>query len=386
MLLTLCVLAFVSAQSNAQPIAAKVYAKASPSVVLIEAWTPDGTSQGSGVAVAPGLIVTNHHVVENAQGFILIRQGDSLWRGEVQALDPGRDLALVGLVLRQSEKFTATPAKRRKAGHALRVGEPVFAIGAPLGLEQTLSTGIISGMPMLKDEQVIQTDAAISKGSSGGGLFDNQGNLIGITTAYLAEGQSLNFAVPADHVSTLERQPPIWSGSPHTSLPPRELLVTIARRAMAVAKEKVQAECPPAPELPLPLAKVSAVVLSTRTNGPLLTAGDLTADWVRERVATRLKNHGIFVFANLDEARKAEKYAVTLKIDIDSLNIKDTVFYPWQMEINVLDTTDLAGGGRGEVHVFSFATFGYGGSKAVLKQVSDTLDENVSAVANMLNQ
>ncbi len=383
---SLLVLTILLSQTQGHPTAAKVYSKAAPSVVLVEAWTLDGTTQGSGVVVAPGLIVTNNHVVQDAQGFILIHQNEQVWRGEVQAMEPTQDLALVAIILRRGEKFTPVPVKRRAALKPPQIGESVFAIGAPLGLEQTLSVGIVSGLPEIAGERLMQTDAAISRGSSGGGLFDVNGELVGITTAYLAEGQSLNFAVPAQHISALENRPPLWSETPHTALPPKPLIISMARKLMSAISPSDSGECPKPPELPLPLGRISAVVIDAKTSGPLLTAGDMTADWVRARVTSRLKNHGIFVFSSMEEAQKAERYAVTLKIEISSLNIRDTVFYPWQVEINVVDTTNLAGGGRGKVNVLSYATFGYGGSDAVLKQVTDLLDETVSELANMLNK
>ena len=88
---------------------------------------------------------------------------------------------------------------------ALKVGEPAFAVGAPQGLELSISQGIVSQLrptPLGKDP-MIQTTAAISQGSSGGGLFDSDGRLVGLTTLYYKEGQSLNFAVPISFVALL---------------------------------------------------------------------------------------------------------------------------------------------------------------------------------------
>jgi len=86
---------------------------------------------------------------------------------------------------------------------SLAIGERVYSIGAPEGLELTFSDGIISGFRKNKQARVIQTTAAVSQGSSGGGLFDAQGRLVGITTFYLEEGQNLNFALPGDLVLAL---------------------------------------------------------------------------------------------------------------------------------------------------------------------------------------
>ncbi|HET6521786.1 MAG TPA: trypsin-like peptidase domain-containing protein [Geminicoccaceae bacterium] len=80
---------------------------------------------------------------------------------------------------------------------SLRVGEAVYTLGSPSGLELTLAHGLISGLRRINGANLIQTTAPISRGSSGGGLFDARGNLAGITTWFLSEGQQLNFAIAA---------------------------------------------------------------------------------------------------------------------------------------------------------------------------------------------
>ena len=111
----------------------------------------------------------------------------------LQASNPDKDLALL-----VAPGLTATPARLGQASQ-LKVGEPVYAVGAPQGLELSLSEGIVSqlrgGPP-----PIIQTTVAISQGSSGGGLFNAQGELVGITTFYLKEGQNLNFALPVEWI------------------------------------------------------------------------------------------------------------------------------------------------------------------------------------------
>ena len=79
----------------------------------------------------------------------------------------------------------------------LSVGEKVYTVGEPGGLDVTLGEGIISSLSKHEDIKWIQTSAPISKGSSGGGLFDSRGNLIGITTRFFSTGQNLNFAIAA---------------------------------------------------------------------------------------------------------------------------------------------------------------------------------------------
>ena len=114
-------------------------------------------------------------------------------RPPVKAGDPDKDLCLL-----TAPGLTAKPARLGRAAR-LKVGEPVYAVGAPQGLELSLSEGIVSqlrgGPPPL-----IQTTVAISPGSSGGGLFNAEAELVGITTFYLKDSQSLNFAVPVEWI------------------------------------------------------------------------------------------------------------------------------------------------------------------------------------------
>ena len=111
----------------------------------------------------------------------------------MKAGDPDKDLCLL-----TAPGLTAKPARLGKAAR-LKVGEPVYAVGAPQGLELSLSEGIVSqlrgGPPPL-----IQTTVAISQGSSGGGLFNAEAELVGITTFYLKDAQSLNFALPVEWI------------------------------------------------------------------------------------------------------------------------------------------------------------------------------------------
>jgi len=117
----------------------------------------------------------------------------------LKAGDPDKDLCLL--------KATGLTAKPARLGQAvkLKVGEPVYAVGSPQGLELSLSGGIVSqlrgGPPPL-----IQTTVAISQGSSGGGLFNAEGELVGITTFYLKDGQSLNFALPVEWIGEVARR------------------------------------------------------------------------------------------------------------------------------------------------------------------------------------
>jgi S1-C subfamily serine protease len=88
----------------------------------------------------------------------------------------------------------------------LRTGQRVYAIGAPQGLELTISEGIVSSLRQVDEGTLIQTTAPVSPGSSGGGLFTADGRLVGIVTFQYREGQNLNFALPADWIDAMRNR------------------------------------------------------------------------------------------------------------------------------------------------------------------------------------
>ena|GEM_PF-3176236 len=154
---------------------------------------------GSGVAVGTRDVITNYHVVKEAWSAELVTEsGDRIPVLGMTASDEAQDLALL-LVQGSLEPVSlrSDPA---------RTGEEVVAIGSPVGLTNTVSTGIVSGLRTIDGRDVIQVTAPISQGSSGGGLFDRQGRLIGITFALMEGGQNLNFAIPVKYVRTLVAQ------------------------------------------------------------------------------------------------------------------------------------------------------------------------------------
>lgn len=194
---------FVSAQlicAQAHPdgslSAREVFELASPSVFVIEALDGDGSVKalGSGVAVDSTDVITNNHVVEAATT-VRLRHGDKRWAGSVAEADAKHDFCRIN-----APTLAARPAVISSVSR-LRVGDRVYAIGAPEGLELTLSEGLVSGLRSGDSgESLIQTSAPISHGSSGGGLFNDKAELIGITTFYVKDGQNLNFAIPSDWI------------------------------------------------------------------------------------------------------------------------------------------------------------------------------------------
>ncbi len=169
-------------------------------------------SQGSGVVVGKKEVVTNCHVVEKAAA-VTVRQasgqaGGESWRmtASLLARHDKRDLCL--LFVDELSEPPAASVVRLGSARELSMGEEVYAIGAPAGLELSLSRGIVSqlrGVFGKRSAPVVQTDAAISPGSSGGGLFNGDGELVGITT-FKWKGENLNFALPAEWVLELREQ------------------------------------------------------------------------------------------------------------------------------------------------------------------------------------
>lgn len=178
----------------------KIFQQAAPSVVVIEVSDQNGKgiSLGSGVVIAHGQVVTNCHVIENGDK-VLLRQGQKTWSASLRYRDNERDLCQL-----EASGLESPPA--RLLDGKLATGQRVYAIGAPQGLELTISEGLISSLRDVDAMRYIQTTAAISPGSSGGGLFDSSGRLIGITTFYVAEGQNLNFALPVEWIADLPKR------------------------------------------------------------------------------------------------------------------------------------------------------------------------------------
>jgi serine protease Do len=155
-------------------------------------------SLGSGVVIDPkkGYILTNNHVVANAEEITVRLENGKEYKAEVVGRDPKTDLALIK---------TKNPLDVRSGAplgdsDSARVGEWVMAIGNPFGLERTVTVGILSAKGRVIGagpyDDFLQTDAAINPGNSGGPLFNMKGEVIGINTAIVATGQGIGFAIP----------------------------------------------------------------------------------------------------------------------------------------------------------------------------------------------
>lgn len=175
-------------------------------VTIITAVNDKPVAQGTGFLVsADGVILTNYHVIESGNVAIVKFPDDTVFPVDgVLAADKVRDLAVI--------KIHGKAFRMLTLGNSdlIRVGEEVVAIGNPLGLELTVSNGILSGIRTSKQQggKFLQTTAPISPGSSGGPLFNMEGKVVGITTLYLKGGENLNFAIPINDVKLLLQKQP----------------------------------------------------------------------------------------------------------------------------------------------------------------------------------
>ncbi len=193
-----------------------IYDRVSPAVVMITAnslnpYQPsDRVSRvaGSGVILDnAGLVLTNSHVVFGRQAIAVTLDDGTMLPGQLVGIDPVFDIAVLRISKPSTGPFPVAPVGESSR---LRVGEEVLAIGNPLGLDQTLTRGIISALNrILPDasfslmEPLIQTDTAINPGNSGGPLLNRCGEVVGITTAILPDSQGIGFAIPIDLVKAV---------------------------------------------------------------------------------------------------------------------------------------------------------------------------------------
>lgn len=184
--------------------AAEVFAKTHHAIYMVivtgdEPGVVDVVAQGSAVLIAPGRFVTNCHVLERGKQFVVSRREDKvIERVLLVKFERGRDLCELDLA--QLKPGFDKPVEIATPD-SLHVGETVFAMGSPRGMELTISNGIISGFREANGGmRLIQTTAPFSPESSGGGLFDDQGRLVGITTLIAKDSQNLNFAIPAQYI------------------------------------------------------------------------------------------------------------------------------------------------------------------------------------------
>ena len=185
----------------------EVVRRASPAVVLVSSTTPTGGGLGSGfLANTDGRIITNAHVVKGAEKTTVTFSDGTVESARILGVDESTDIAVLG-VARTPKGVTPVPLGR---SDGLVVGQDVVAIGNPYGFERTATTGIVSALKRVITspngftiQNVIQTDAAINQGNSGGPLFDRDGRVIGMNSQIARENGGnvgIGFAIPIDTI------------------------------------------------------------------------------------------------------------------------------------------------------------------------------------------
>lgn len=173
----------------------EIYDKVANSVYLIKSSTVSGDSAfGSAVAVKDDVVATNCHVALHGTGILVIVNKEKI-PGQLVYADRKHDMCLVKVPGAHFQPVMIRPSETTK------IGEEVYAIGNPEGLERSISRGLISNRYMTNEGLILQTDAAISPGSSGGGLFDSNANLVGLTTAKTVKGEGIGFVISSELIT-----------------------------------------------------------------------------------------------------------------------------------------------------------------------------------------
>ncbi|WP_392544352.1 trypsin-like peptidase domain-containing protein [Oryzobacter telluris] len=283
-------------------------AAVTPSVVSITATSQQGGAQGSGVIIdAKGHVLTNNHVVSGAQKLTVTLSDGRTFDAEVRGTDPSTDLAVITISGAPSDLEPVAIGD----SDALKVGDPVMAVGNPLGLSGTVTTGIVSALnrpvrtegesssqdPFQQSQtepvvtNAIQTSAAINPGNSGGALVNAAGQLVGINSSIASLGSSssgqsgnigIGFAIPVSEATTIARQL-IDSGTAthaYLGVTPKDGSASDGSGSMAGAEVTSVGDGTPAAQAGL---KVGDVI--TAVDGERVESADSLVGHIRERSA-----------------------------------------------------------------------------------------------------
>ncbi len=177
----------------------QIYEKINDCVVVVHSYdfSNNLSTRGSGVVINDkGWIVTNYHVFAECERMEIKHNSKEVKYTDIIGVDVEKDILILKI-----DDFSFPPIPIANSDN-LKVGQRVYAIGSPLGLENSMSEGIISGIRNVEERNrnYIQITASISAGSSGGAVVNSRGELIGISTMTLKEGQNLNFAIPVNDI------------------------------------------------------------------------------------------------------------------------------------------------------------------------------------------
>jgi len=207
-LLPLTVLAQSNPQGAAQSFdSAEITKKVAPAVVLIKGTTDTTEGLGTGFIISiDGKIATNLHVIGSFRhAGVELASGEKFDSFTVLAFDPRRDIAIIKI------PGFDLPTVPLGNSNNVQVGEPVLVVGSPLGLQGSVTTGVISSIrddPFGGGFKVLQTDAPSNPGNSGGPLVNRQAQVIGIITFKIRGGENINFAIPINYLHGLMDSPP----------------------------------------------------------------------------------------------------------------------------------------------------------------------------------
>jgi S1-C subfamily serine protease len=281
-----------------------------PAVVGLHVRADKRGGSGSGVIVAPdGLILTNSHVVGGANRMAVTTADGRNLNARVVGDDPDTDLALVRV-----EENVALPAARLGDSKLLKRGQLVIAIGNPLGFESTVTTGVVSALGRslrartgrLIDD-IIQTDAALNPGNSGGPLVSSRGEVVGINTAIILGTQGICFAVAANTANFVlgelvrhgrVRRSFVGIAAAQTALPRRLRHVAGVAQENAVIISSVEADGP------ADQADLASGDIILSLDGSIVTGAD---DLVRTLTADKIGREVL-----VETLRKGERRTVTL--------------------------------------------------------------------------
>jgi serine protease Do len=282
----------------------------SPAVVSVAA---PGVGSGSGVIIrGDGIVVTNAHVVGNAPLVEVGLADGRTVRGRVLGRDPGVDIAVVRV---EAENL---PAASLGDSDRLEVGQTAIAIGNPIGLERTVTTGIISAINRsprgFELGGLIQTDAAINPGNSGGPLLDSQGRVVGINSAILRGTTGLGFAIPINLARDIAEQV-VETGRitrAYLGIVPAEIIPELAEQYDLPVREGIIVRGV-GPGTPAARAGLRGADIIVRMNDtPIRTQGELTR-FLREHRAGDVVRVG---YVRLDErGRVAARATVNVRLE-----------------------------------------------------------------------
>ena len=156
-----------------------------------------GNSLGSGFAIGENCIVTNAHVIENVHSITLTSYEGDKYTASLLGIDEDKDIALLVI------KDASFPYLKMANLSTVKIGDDIYAIGAPKGMAYTLTKGTVSAKErIVENESFIQIDAAINEGNSGGPLLNDAGEVLGMNTMKMTDSEGIGLAIPADRIAS----------------------------------------------------------------------------------------------------------------------------------------------------------------------------------------